>query len=629
MLPRAEGEVDPFALPSEARLQWLLIVGLAFLTIAGLATQVVHEPLFLSYVFLADPELVAAMKSWHAREINEHELMNALIAFASKEDPEAIHGQTRRALTRGLWLAFVFLSFFLYWQRTRSRAERYKLLVPHRAPSIFAELRALPGLRRFPVLGTRPGLLDSRAGAFKGCSVLVIAGEPCTIEKGWNAGYRVTVLHEVAHFVNRDARARLFIRPFAAAALVVSALPVLAYSLIQADSAGNVVSLLVRFTPLLFAAWLLWAPWAKRREHDADLRVASWGWREALEMRLALPAAHEAHRSWRSRILGSAQPTAAERLHVLKDRTLVYCFSLRLALATGLVLGFLGSHLNAFIGDAAALSNLLYLPFLPASATLLLGLLALVAFPLVFCFLTQLAIGPLTFQALRSAASDALESRSPAATWWTIVRTSIAIGCGIETSFLVWWGPTSNTSDPWLLNVLGWILVFTCISLLWIVQAYGIPRLFVSSWQASAPPRRMPWVYGWWLSLHAMALFWLTMLLRWLLALPAHSELLPATAFFGSTPYTLYLYTIGVAVFGLLPALLCSIGTSLLLFLMVLRTNLRKRTCSSCDATLYAWHVIDRACPTCNQPLAAWLYQKSSKTVGTTGASAKWQGAAP
>lgn len=255
----------------------------------------------------------------------------------------AVNGPRREAVLLGV-AALLVGGIVAYAIAVALLRRRYRPFIRDHAPELWQSIGELagevgvsppPGLRWQPLdrraIGLAFGPPGGRELAFTGGLVpLSIRDRPA---------FRAIVLHELAHFRNRDVDLSYYAIGIWRALLVVAIAPFLVVLVLSLPSdPGTVASFAWRLVALLPLVYLIRSGILRAREHDADVRAST---REPAIRRILAAAGDSAGdrppAAWRR--FFAWHPTVSERVAVLDDPTPL----LRLGLLDVFGVGIVGS----------------------------------------------------------------------------------------------------------------------------------------------------------------------------------------------------------------------------------------------------------------------------------------------
>ncbi|GAA2216417.1 hypothetical protein GCM10009850_118860 [Nonomuraea monospora] len=379
---------DPFALPAQTTLRFLLLVAAA-LGSAVFAFNLVYLhfapsewPLFRSCA------AAAARPAGLGRRLEE--AATSLAECLSPAEP-------RKALWVAAGLAvMVVVTAAIYWMTPAWRIRRRRLAPLRDAPELAAELDALvarAGLPRPPTF-----LLSTRAGA-SGVAFGHVGRRYVQIDAGLLVrhrldpqAFRAVLLHELAHLRNRDLDITYLTIGIWRAFLLVAVLPLL---LILADEPAVLPGVAWRLACLMTLVFLTRNAVLRSRELYADLRADGWeGSRGAIRRVIArLPAQPAARRFF------ATHPAPQVRLATLDDAARLFRPGFWEAFSAGVVVTVTYENLVTLIWFVVGTSDPLTTRWLAAAA------------------FTPLAAGVVGIALWRSAAYAAALGLRPHGTW--------------------------------------------------------------------------------------------------------------------------------------------------------------------------------------------------------------------
>ena len=449
------GSVDPFALPTETRGRFHLLMVAAWLLVWSLPFYFVDVAPPIDGVRSVDDALGAeeslllqrvTTEGWtslsRAEKARVMELSDRLGGLERKK-------QVARALgSVGLVLLVTLGAVFMAWLR---RVDRPPLL-PEQTPKVFHDLDAC--CRRFgivpvPRLSLRRGWLDGQAGAGSDGPVVVLAGDRRRLDLCWSDLHRSVLLHELGHLANGDFHVRELARWLWRWA--VGLVAVFMGGLVVQGRHGEAADL--AFKTLVFGVIirLLWASLVRDRELYADLRAVTWGYDRALRRRLSLPEVHGSaatgviSRFLRSvglwRVFSAARhPSNAERLAALARPEQSFRVSVRLAVVTGLLLSIAVVNAGPLVQDLSIPVGVLgaLLMFLPIAGVWVVALLLLLTLSLLLLWMGGWTMASIGAQVLR----------------WGVYQASI--GTDFSRSFFELWMPVCGLILGFQVGLLPW-----------------------------------------------------------------------------------------------------------------------------------------------------------------------------
>lgn len=613
---------DPFALPTETRGRFYLLVVTALLLAWNLPYSWIEVPDLFA---VPDPTRERDAASSVPIEIQElarkaipgglealtEEEQRTLIAFyqESWEDMSGVE-LTWLRITAPLSFVGLLLPLAIFFAWFHRRSDGAETLDKPSAPRLHAEIEHLSqrlGILPRPELVVRPGFLGGRASGGRGGPRIELSGSPRWIEKTWNDLGRAVLLHELGHVVNKDFRIRELVR-WLYLVLCLFLFGGLVY-LLSTGRLSDGLELLVRNLSILGAAWVMWAGMVRDREFFADQRAASWGYGKPLRQRLSLPAPHDESerrddtrsrwiRTVRAWLARKHHPTNAERVEALGNMRHFFSLSFGFTFSTSLLLSIPVSSFGYFARDlftSAAIPAIPLLAALPSRGLLLPALVALfLTFSAVLAIAAIFFVRSLGLQVLREGLADRLERRGSAVALAKLLGLSFTFSLGFEVGLAIWNGPPSSIA-----TVLGFFPVFVLLWV-WLVQIYAAGRWALGACSGPTPPRRLIRFISVAGAAQWILLAWsaaTTRLLLYFLHAPELPQNLPfATA--GS------LATILLAVFAF-----CTLVIAVVFWaITVLLIESRPTPCRQCGHDPSTRPGIENLCLSCGTPRASWLF---------------------
>ncbi len=663
---RSPFALDPFVFPAETKGRFRMLIAAALAFAWSLSAWFVHVPNIYTYASQVEPEVQAAFdklrQSGNPSAVTRQDVQVFAEAESTKKIVRVLLFQAvRLVLSFAFLAAFGFGTWALYRLHPVLLRRRHRT-VPLTSPAATEEVRKLTGragLASEPYLECKPGLLDGLAFGRSGREVLAIAGTPRLLGRAWNDLTRAVALHEIGHVVNDDVRSRELSRAMwivlpvlgalatAGVALASLAHGELRFPVLQpAAFAGNpavrgtavLVSTVVKTAVSFFVVWWIWAGLIRAREHYADHRVNSWGFRKPLLLLLQLPESSQPW--WRHRRLGKLfykscrdrpwwgswtshwesygwgrHPSKTARIHALREPIVLFRAGPDLAFLTGLLLALLGAQMTPLSTDLTSLAGLLAAPLFFLFGPL--AMLVFVGIALgVMLAVTWLVTGALGVQVRREAVADLATRPHHEWGYLRLGKTAFFFALGLETGLLISpFGPFSTTRSPWW--VLAWLLGFALLVWMWLLYLRATTRLFLGPQTGPSVPK---WI-GRWLTGTSMllltVLFWPALGFRMTIEIASRDTLLAAMTPVSSTPSEFFAY-----MFLMTSLVLFSFGLMLYITIMTLcvlgaaiRMFRQREHCPSCGEPIPFKLVIGRRCASCGEALAAWLLEHCESQV--------------
>lgn len=651
--------LDPFVFPPETKGRFRMLIAAALAFSWSLSAWFVQVPNPYTYASRIEPEVQEAMDKLRAgAPITREDAETVMASASAKAFANMLFAQALRIVLALFVLAACGVgTWVLYDWHPELLRRRHKTgpLTSAVAADEIRQLAAVAGLDSDLHLEHKPGgLADGIAFGRRGREVLVLAGNPRILARSWNDFTRAVALHEIGHIVNDDIRSRELSRAMwiiVPTMTAVAAAVILHGSLASGDvrfpviqplgaaetrttgsDLGALAQTVFKTAASFFVLWWIWAGLIRAREHYADYRVSSWGFRQPLLLLLRLP---EAHRSWWPRLLFSRfvpsrlrqwrgltawselwekyswrrHPSKATRVKALQEPIGFFRAGADLAFLTGLLLALIGAQLTSLSTDLITLTSFLAMPLFffigPFILLIYLGLLLAVTLTI-----TGLVTGALGVQIQRQTVAD-LATR-PHHEWgylrlgWTAFFFALGLEGGLLISPL---SPFDSVRSPgWSL---AWLLGFTLFIWMWLLYLRAATRLVLGPHTGAEVPRSsLRWITGSSVFL-LTALFWPALAFRMTIEIAGRDSLLAALtpAYAEPTEHFAYiflmtslvLFALGVVLYTTIMAA-CVLGAALRLVKL-------SRACPACGDAIPYKLVIGRRCTGCGQPLAAWLLE--------------------
>jgi len=644
-------DLDPFALPTETRGRYLMLIA-AMVALAWGSAGVMA------------PGLVPTADDFRAAQTSGEELLEVVeaqgIAYLSPEllheliDSEAA-APSFRVLAK--WGGRIALSLLLVLTMLGGAAVLYRLhprwrglagkarpLAPAESPRIVAEIqRLIQRARLSPTIAlahisgrTFSGLAFGTSGR----EVLALVYPTGFLEDAWAETLRPIAYHELGHLANGDIhnqeRARAM---WIMAGLLVAVLVTLTgVRVVVQGGDTSTLQLATRHLSFVAVLWWIWAGLVRAREHYADWRVVTWGSEQALRRSLGLPPSH---RPWWLRLrrirkaigrwpslerMSTAlrafgwyhHPSHERRVAILDDPRPLYRVSSELAFLTGLLLTTIVANGEALFDDmvliarsAATATFLIAQPLAPLALLAVgLGGLTLLAYPLT---------STLGVQVQREAVADlVIEPDGP----WGYLRqsrTAFLFALGLEAGLLV--TPASLILAPVSpLYILSWLAGFTVLTWLWLIYVRAMSRFVLGATDGSSPPRKRQRALTW-LSTFLLAILYSPALtLRITLHSVGDPELLKTLDRGSMAPEQAF-----VVVFVMSSIVLLALALLVYVLLGLASTtvaaasfSMRRPSCPTCGSPATPRLPLGRTCPSCGSPLSSWILHPGSRLVGRT-----------
>lgn len=629
--------LDPFALPTETRGRYRILIAAALIVAWGSAVFVTPGLAERPERLVLDPEHQALYEKILEQGLSSLTMDEwRLAADPNRVRPYAVAigiWLGRMAVSTALVLASVgaAVAFYRLHPRWRGLARHAVPLTEDEAPRIVGEVRrlidhaGLPGTIR---LARLPGGAGGLAFGTQGRETLALCCPPDLLEVAWDRLLRPVAYHELGHIANRDIRYQEASRGIWLAMVLVLAIAApLGRSLAPAATAPPMPWLeVVRHVPFLLAIAWFWVGLVRVREYYADLRVAAWGERASLRRRLAvgmtpqpeprarrrsrLTAALPALLRLRERLRDhgwSFHPTPAHRLSILEDPGPIFRVSSGLAFLTGLLVTAVLAPLGLLAQDLTLVARSLITLIFPVAAPL--ALLSLVAVGLGGILgLAYLVAGALGVQVQREAVARL--AVGPSSVWgyahqgWVALLFALGLEVGLlstSSSFLL--APVSP------LYVLAWVAAFTALTWMWLAYVTALSRFLLGSQAGTEPPRaRQALVSG--LSIFLLAVLYSPALAaRVSLYKVGDPDVMASLGRLSEDPSEAFVIVFVMSCLVLLAAslfvfALVGLGSTVFVAVWIRR---RRQSCSACGAPIAARLVAGRRCESCGAPLAPWL----------------------
>lgn len=652
--------LDPFVFPAETKGRFRMLVAAALAFAWSLSAWIVDVPNLYTQVSRVEPEVQKALdKLRRGTSITREDIVLVSESAVAKRVVRVTLFQAAR-----IALSFVVLAVFglgtwaLYSLHPALQRRRHKTH-PLTAPDAGTEIRRLADLAGLSSdLGLErktAGLVDGVAFGRRGREVIALAGNRQILERPWNDFTRAVALHEMGHVVNDDIRSREISRAVwvvlpALAAIAVAGVafaslvygevrfPIFQPTALAVDVAVEddtfFLNTIVKTAATFFVVWWIWAGLIRAREHYADHRVSSWGFKRPLLLLLQLPEFSQSwwhrlrlgkrvyeycrHRPWWGSWTSLWQrhgwrrhPSKAARVNALREPTVLFRTGPDLAFLTGLLLALLGAQLTPLSTDLTLLAALLGTPLF-----LLFGPLALLVFLAialgVTLAVTWLITGALGVQVQRQAVADLVTRPHHEWGYLRLSTTALLFALGLETGLLISpFGPFSTTRSPWW--VLAWLLGFTLLIWMWLLFLRATTRLLLGGQTGASLPK---WTERW---LTGSSMFLLTVLLwpalafRLTIEVGGDSARLWTLTPVYSTPTEAFAYIFAGTslillfcgfVFYVVVGSLSILGAALRLF------NQRAR-CPQCLTETPSKLIVGRRCADCGAALTPWLFKRA------------------
>jgi Zn-dependent protease with chaperone function/tetratricopeptide (TPR) repeat protein len=525
--------LNPFVLPSETNLRFLLLIVAAGLLAVGIGNTVATGPLIAQGGIIEDHADV--LQPGFTEDLSGAE-QQALVATAIDKWRTAALPFTLAATGPLLLLSAVLLASYIRYRghpARRRRAQPYQPLPPDRDPLLYDELERLAQQAGLPM----PQIVVDKAGVTATGQVwgvpdqyvLRLGGGMRFLLRQRPGAFRAIVLHELAHIVNGDIGRTYFTQALWAVMIIVALLTTATAAAglanlpaivryLQSDIRNVTSSALVGFlvlTPLLLpwvglilALAAIRASVLRSREYEADWRAATWS--GSTDLVDVLQRGRRSYTSWLRRPW-ALHPDPHARIATLQEpdrlmkSSLLVCFLVGILVAYviyGLPLLLLDAdYAYSVISDfARGMADVLRINgsslALSANATaklfdnlLLVILMAAVLLGGLGCL--YLAVGPLALQVQRQSLREAAKGATGLMTYLSLALPAGACAAGFAvagilcTSLLTWLAGTSV-----VVATLAVAIGFGC--LLWLCLCYVrffSVRLFLSH-QGAMPPAR-------------------------------------------------------------------------------------------------------------------------------------------
>ncbi len=649
-------ELDPFVLPAETKGRFRMLVAAALVFAWSLSAWFVHVPNLYTQVSRVEPEVQEALdKLRNGAPITREDVEVVGESASAKRFMRVILSQAARIV-----LSFVFLAAFglgtwalysLHPVLLRRRHKTHPLTAPNAVEEI-RRLAALAGLSSDLRLERKTGgLIDGVAFGRRGREVLAVAGSPQILERPWNDFTRAVALHEMGHVVNDDVRGRELTRAMwvvlpslVVLAVVVLGVVSLAHGEVRfpvfqptapasegTDDSASLVTAGLKTAVTFLVIWWIWAGLIRAREHYADYRVATWGFKAPLLLLLGL---REAHQRWWQRLrlwkLWSGRyqdspwwrqgrslwesygwrrhPSKAARIRALREPAALFRVSPDLAFLTGLLLAFLGAQLTPLSTDLTFLATLFATPLY-----FLVGPLALLVFVGialgVMLAVTWLVTGALGVQVQREAVADLATRPHHEWDYLGLGKTALFLAVGLEVGLFV--SPfgffTTARSPLW---VAGWLVALAGLVGIWLLYLRAATRLLLGSQTGPSLPKwSRRWLTGS-ATVLLTALLWPALAFRLTIEVGGKDSLLSVLTPVNSNPSEIFAY-----IFAMTSLVLFFCGLVLYILLLSLcvlgaaiRLYRQRAFCTKCGEATAAKLVVGRRCAGCGAALAEWLF---------------------
>jgi Zn-dependent protease with chaperone function len=627
-----EGKLNPFALPTETDVRFLLLI----ISALGLALAL---NILLRYTLNPDAVNPFSGVPQAPGDLPLDEFFQAQVEYAIGLMLVAISTLILPLFLIGL--TFLLAAVFYYDHPRRIR--RQKRAVPlalQSDPRFEQELTALSaqaGLQSLPriELGKKLSSQDGQAfGVGRQKSLYLDAGLRVLLRKSVE-NFRAIVRHELAHIVNRDIGRTYFAQSLWSAVIIVTILPLfvsilyllltstyskIANGFTSADlqdllfvKLRLIAGLLLQSGGLITLVLLTRAGLLRTREVYADWRAALWGSASTL----ASIFEAQSHRSKTGFSPFRLHPSPTERLNTLHKPHLLFdihfdvpfvvgvftalvlnglieiLFSIMLTIGPGLIA--VDSALVAYArNNLPSDSFFLLLPVMTGLITLSTGIVLLL--PLSpFLILAPLAAATVGLQVQRQALADLAEQRSGVGPYLRLALPAAWMGLGIAVGMLL--TPFPFLAPDSLINaLLALFFLIVFVFFIWLVLVYT--RFFSSRLLGSHAKFTLPLGKNRFLTALVAALF---------LAIeaPLVVGFFIITKISAFNTLQAFLILMGIAM-----GMLVLIGLTFIFQWVVFRAYrwLRPVRCPACGQVSSESTVVGKSCQRCGENMVPWLY---------------------
>jgi Zn-dependent protease with chaperone function len=679
---QAEGretpQLNPFAFPSETKGRFTLLIlaalalalnlGFILLSLTGSGQREMEEILSILEEERArgGDGAMAGFKVFDKSGPELQEMSDRWTLFFRQQLAKRL---TKLLIPVGFMLTLAVVALLVYRRHPERVRRRHgtRRLSRQEAPRVVAGIETLCSRQGLapPRLEVRPGIAQGHAFGLPGREVLLLHGEPGTLERSWGESLQAIALHELGHMANGDTQEREKAR---AVWVVFSAL-LTGMGFLFFLHAGVVPGriLIVQFAAVFVLVWMIRAGLVRIREFYADWRAASWGAGAALEKVLALPEGEagwwERTRWWwrawerwggspgwdragrvgtwlweKWRQLWRVHPSFTARREVLRDPSRLFAISADLPFLTGLLLTLVLVSVFRLVGElllmAVGISGLISAAVLSLAAGLAPGaqrdiaiastaaINILVPFLTVtgfLFFLSFLLTRTLGVQVQRQAIAHLAGERLSRWGYARLLRPALLLALGMEAGF--WLTPFSpfvpRAALGWIALPV-WLIGFTLFAWLWLAYTHGMSRLLLGTHAGRDNPRlRRGLVTAsaaglltilFWPAAFARLAVTATLLLSPGLQLPEGVE--PRQAFV----YVFLMTTMMLLIFAAVIFALWTGGSLLAVWLTALR---KQQRCPTCNEEAPFQIVLGRECRGCERELSPWAFvQPGAVRVG-------------
>jgi hypothetical protein len=525
--------LNPFVLPSETNLRFLLLIVTASLLALGIGNTVATIPLTGQGAIIEDHSDV--LQPGFTEDLSPAE-QQALAATAVEKWRAAVLPFSLAATGPLLLMSMVLLAAYVRYRQhpaRQHRAQPYLPLPPERDPLLYDELKRLTQQAGLPL----PQVVVDRAGVTATGQVwgvpkqyvLRLGGGMRFLLRQQPGAFRAIVLHELAHIVNGDIGRTYFTQALWAVIIVIAivtaavaaaglaSLPIILPQ-VQADFFNAPSTALLGFlmlTPFLLP-WLglvlalaaIRASLLRAREHEADWRAATWG--GSADLVEVLQRGRRPHTHWLRR-LWALHPDPHTRIAALQEPDQLLRSSRLVCFLVGILVAYMiyGLPLILFdsldtyltvvdfargIGDVlringSALASAAHTTANLFDNVLLITLMMVALLGVLGCL--YLAVGPLALQVQRQSLRDAAKGIAGPRPYLSLVIPAGSCAAGFATAGIVCGSLVTWVAGAGVIAItLAVALVFGC--LLWLclcyVRHYSV-KLFLSH-QGATPPAR-------------------------------------------------------------------------------------------------------------------------------------------
>jgi Zn-dependent protease with chaperone function len=529
--------LNPFALPAETNVRFMLIVVAAFALILNVSGAIIQQLVIKRFLPGNANDPLASFPEMTSATVTQAQIIS-------------VWGSVVFAALMTLFIPLIslgglFLLTTFYYRKFPDNLKRKLQLVPLQVEKQAVLQRAILDLAARAGVAPLPPVLLGPAKAQDGQAFgsanqpLLRLGKNIQVLRVKKRGrFDAVVLHEFGHIVNRDISRAYFSNAVWNAFLIILPLltfiRLLLYFIDQIIIRGGLVldyllpmaisftvtTFIVLFSILAFVAVMEFARRGavRVREMYADWRAVQWGARESLEEILAENLEHP-RRSFFQRLL-LFHPPEKDRLQVIRDPSLLFAHQPDLSLFVGFLFGSVSTGLMTliyqvhflfyvlldvstltldleFMLESQGVSTLFSdLAILTYSMVDLGFILLYMLLPFLFVLSAGLIVGTVGLQAIREALADSALRRQRLSGYWKLVIPALLLPVGFELG--IWMSPydsitvipsflTDTQTGFVLLPV--WFLFTAALTFTGLVYLRFFARRILAALPGTKPPR--------------------------------------------------------------------------------------------------------------------------------------------